>query len=45
MYCDLVSSAVLDGISAELAASGEDVGAHEVLPEEDLAAQPAEATA
>ena len=36
MYCDLVSSAVLDGISAELAASGEDVGASETLPEEPI---------
>ena len=36
MYCDLVSSAVLDGISAELAASGEDIGASETLPEETV---------
>src|SRR5262249_12193472 len=27
LYCDLVSSAVLDGLQAELAASGVDVGA------------------
>ena len=33
MYCDLVSSAVLDGISAELASSGEDIGAAETLPD------------
>ena len=44
MYCDLVSSAVLDGISAELAASGEDIGAAETLPEETVA-EPAEAVA
>ena len=36
MYCDLVSSAVLDGISAELASSGEDIGASEILPEESV---------
>lgn len=36
LYCDLVSSAVLDGISAELAASGEDIGASETLPEETI---------
>ena len=44
MYCDLVSSAVLDGISAELAASGEDIGASETLPEESVG-EPAEAVA
>lgn len=32
LYCDLVSSAVLDGISAELGASGQDFGAAEELP-------------
>ncbi len=32
LYCDLVSGAVLDGISAELAASGADIGAAEELP-------------
>ena len=36
MYCDLVSSAVLDGISAELASSGEDIGASETPPEESV---------
>ena len=36
LYCDLVSSAVLDGISAELAGSGEDYGASETLPPELL---------
>ncbi|KXV17204.1 30S ribosomal protein S2 [Gluconobacter oxydans] len=34
LYCDLVSGAVLDGISAELAASGQDIGAAEELPAE-----------
>ena len=32
MYCDLIASAVLDGISAELGASGQDYGAAEDLP-------------
>jgi small subunit ribosomal protein S2 len=47
LYCDLVSSAVLDGISAELAGSGADIGAAaelppEILPEpEGAAEQPA----
>ena len=36
MYCDLVAGAVLDGISAELAASGADIGAVEELPPEML---------
>jgi small subunit ribosomal protein S2 len=36
MYCDLVSGAVLDGISAEMAASGQDIGAVENLPPEAL---------
>ena len=43
LYCDLVSSAVLDGISAELAATGQDIGASDVLPVEALPV--AEATA
>jgi small subunit ribosomal protein S2 len=34
LYCDLVVAAVLDGIQAEMVASGTDVGAHEELPEE-----------
>jgi small subunit ribosomal protein S2 len=34
LYCDLVASAVLDGISAELGASGRDLGeAEELSPE------------
>ena len=32
LYCDLVAAAVLDGISAEMAASGADIGAAETLP-------------
>ena len=35
LYCDLASSAVLDGLQAELAASGVDIGARaEIAPEE-----------
>ena len=34
LYCDLIASAVLDGISAELGASGQDYGAAEELPVE-----------
>jgi small subunit ribosomal protein S2 len=37
MYCDLVSGAVLDGLQAELAASGADMGARVVLPPEPVA--------
>ena len=36
MYCDLISGAVLDGISAEMMASGRDLGAAEELPVEML---------
>lgn len=36
LYCELVSGAVLDGISAEMAAAGVDLGAAEDLPQEDL---------
>jgi small subunit ribosomal protein S2 len=43
LYCDLVSGAVLDGISAEMAASGADIGAQEELPPEALPAEPAHA--
>ncbi|GBQ89681.1 30S ribosomal protein S2 [Acetobacter nitrogenifigens DSM 23921 = NBRC 105050] len=32
LYCNLVSGAVLDGISAELSASGRDIGASEEAP-------------
>jgi len=48
MYCDLIAGAVLDGISAEMVASGRDTGASEDLPPESIpmpdhapAAQPA----
>ena len=47
MYCELVSGSVLDGLQAELAASGIDVGARAELPEEvvpdedDLGDEPA----
>jgi small subunit ribosomal protein S2 len=36
LYCDLIAGAVLDGISAEMAASGRDIGAAEDLPPEAL---------
>jgi small subunit ribosomal protein S2 len=36
MYCELVSGAVLDGLQAELAASGADPGARAVLPAEPV---------
>lgn len=36
MYCDLVANSVLDGISAELGASGIDIGASEELPVEEV---------
>ncbi|MBV9736434.1 MAG: 30S ribosomal protein S2 [Acidisphaera sp.] len=36
LYCDLVAGAVLDGISAEMAASGRDIGAAEELPPDAL---------
>ncbi|MCK8783938.1 30S ribosomal protein S2 [Roseomonas sp. NAR14] len=36
LYCDMVASAVLDGISAELGASGMDLGAREELPDEEI---------
>ena len=39
LYCDLIAGAVLDGISAEMMASGQDIGAAEELP---AAALPAE---
>ena len=32
LYCDLVAGAVLDGLQAELAASGVDIGAREEVP-------------
>jgi small subunit ribosomal protein S2 len=43
LYCDLVSGAVLDGLQAELAASGVDVGAEaELVPEVPEAEEAAE---
>jgi small subunit ribosomal protein S2 len=33
LYCDLIAGAVLDGISQEMQASGQDIGAVEELPE------------
>ncbi|GBQ72472.1 30S ribosomal protein S2 [Ameyamaea chiangmaiensis NBRC 103196] len=36
LYCNLVSGAVLDGITAELGASGQDFGASEELPVETV---------
>jgi small subunit ribosomal protein S2 len=45
MYCDLVAGAVLDGISAEMASSGLDIGAAEDLPPETLPEPDAEAEA
>jgi small subunit ribosomal protein S2 len=44
LYCDLISAAVLDGLQAELQASGVDVGAQEEAPAEVLPeAEPAAA--
>lgn len=34
LYCDLIAGAVLDGISAEMQASGQDIGASEDMPAE-----------
>ena len=36
LYCDLIAGAVLDGISAEMMASGRDIGAAEDLPAEAM---------
>jgi small subunit ribosomal protein S2 len=36
LYCELVSGAVLDGLQAEMAASGVDIGEQEDLPDEAL---------
>jgi small subunit ribosomal protein S2 len=46
LYCDLIAGAVLDGISAEMVASGRDTGADEDLPIDamiphDMPVQPA----
>ncbi len=42
LYCDLVSGAVLDGLQAELAASGVDIGARADLADQAIAAEMAE---
>jgi small subunit ribosomal protein S2 len=39
LYCDLVSGAVLDGLQAEMASSGADIGEQEEVPVETLVPQ------
>jgi small subunit ribosomal protein S2 len=41
LYCDLVAGAVLDGLQAELAASGVDIGARPDIAGQAFAAEPA----
>ncbi|KZD07183.1 30S ribosomal protein S2 [Oceanibaculum pacificum] len=41
MYCELVASSVLDGLQAEMVASGADIGAAEDVPAETVPAEPA----
>jgi small subunit ribosomal protein S2 len=41
LYCDLMAQAVLDGLQAELAGSGADVGAQPAPPMESLPEEPA----
>ncbi len=36
LYCELLSSAVLSGLEAEMVASGQDLGAMEAPPDEDM---------
>jgi small subunit ribosomal protein S2 len=43
LYCDLVSRAALDGMSAQMGAAGIDIGALAEAPSEDAAAEGAEA--
>ena len=43
LYCDLVADAVLDGIQADLASKGVDLGEAEAAPEEVVAAEEAPA--
>jgi small subunit ribosomal protein S2 len=43
LYCDLMVGAVLDGLQAEMAASGEDIGALDTL--EEIEVEPAEEAA
>ncbi len=45
LYCDLMVAAVLDGLQAEMAASGADMGAFEAPPEEVESALPEEVAA
>ena len=45
LYCDLVSRAALDGMSAQLGAAGIDLGALEEAPEEEAVEDVAEASA
>ena len=40
LYCDLVAGAVLDGIQAEMVASGQDMGAMEAAPANDVPEEP-----
>ena len=39
LYCDLVSRAALDGMTAQMGAAGIDLGSLEVAPEEEVAAE------
>ena len=39
LYCELAQTAVLDGLQAELMASGTDIGSAEVAPEEPAVAE------
>lgn len=41
LYCDLVSKAIIEGISKSASASGVDIGAAEAPPAEEVAAAPA----
>jgi small subunit ribosomal protein S2 len=45
LYCDLVAGSVLDGLQAELAASGVDIGARADLAERAIPAEISEAPA
>ena len=44
LYCDLVSRAALDGMTAQMGAAGVDIGALEEMPEEEALAAEATAT-
>ncbi len=41
LYCDLIARAALDGMAAQMGASGIDVGGLEEAPAEDVAAEDA----